>query len=259
MFKLDPEAMRLALKNAPRDSSFLAVFEQVPGADRVLNAIREAAAEVHAGGESVEAALDVVLKRFGFDRSAPPIKAMIRFIEQWQTRPVAGNGSLAGFLDYMQYFPEARNGQAAIEMQMCDNTDLDTVRLMTAHAAKGLEFEHVFVLRANQNSFPTVFREKLFEFPQQLRRELVAEGEDKEIHKQEERRLFYVGMTRARETLTLCARPSRAREPRPTGFVRDLMDDREARCYWSKTAPLHSPLISPPPRLRPARESPTGC
>ena len=238
IFKLDPEALRLALKNAPRDSSFLAVFEKVPGAEAVLSAIKSVSAEMRAQGASLESALDVVLKRFRFDASARPIKALVHFAEEWKKRPIAGDGSLASFLDYMDYFPDARGGTAAVEMQFCDEADFDTVRLMTAHAAKGLEFEHVFILRANQNSFPTMFREKLFEFPQQLRRELVAEGDDKEIHKEEERRLFYVGMTRARETLTLSARP-RNREQRPTGFVRELMDDRDARCYWSKVSAAH--------------------
>ena len=232
VFKLDPEALRLALKNAPRDSGFLPVFEKVPGADRVLQAIGDAASE--AQGSSAEAAVSLALKRFGFDRDAPPIKAFTNFVKKWRERAISGDGSLREFLSYMEYFPEARGG-AVIEMPACDEADLDTVRLMTAHSAKGLEFEHVFILRANQNSFPTSFREKLFEFPQQLRRELVAEGDDKEVHKEEERRLFYVGMTRARETLTLCSRP-RNRDQRPTGFVRDLMDDREARCHWSKVS-----------------------
>jgi len=224
--------LRLALKNAPRDSGFLPVFEKVPGADRVLQAIGDAASE--AQGSSAEAAVSLALKRFGFDRDAPPIKAFTNFVKKWRERAISGDGSLREFLSYMEYFPEARGG-AVIEMPACDEADLDTVRLMTAHSAKGLEFEHVFILRANQNSFPTSFREKLFEFPQQLRRELVAEGDDKEVHKEEERRLFYVGMTRARETLTLCSRP-RNRDQRPTGFVRDLMDDREARCHWSKVS-----------------------
>jgi DNA helicase II / ATP-dependent DNA helicase PcrA len=102
---------------------------------------------------------------------------------------------------------------------------------MSAHAAKGLEFDHVLVLRLNQNSFPTAFKEKLFEFPKQLRGGLVAERDDKEIHKQEERRLLYVAMTRARETLTLFARPSR-RDARPNAFVRELITDPASRPYW---------------------------
>jgi DNA helicase-2/ATP-dependent DNA helicase PcrA len=177
------------------------------------------------------AVLIYVLERFGFDRNAPPVLAFAKFVLDWTKKPVAGNGELSHFLAYMDHYPEA-GGMVSVPTGD-EGSDPNVVQLMTAHAAKGLEFDHVFVLRANQNSFPTSFREKLFEFPLELRRGLVAEGDDKEIHKQEERRLFYVAMTRARETLTLCARP-RNRNQRPTGFVREMMDDREACAYWSK-------------------------
>jgi len=35
---------------------------------------------------------------------------------------------------------------------------------MTAHTAKGLEFRHVFVIRAGSNSFPAQYKETLVEF-----------------------------------------------------------------------------------------------
>ena len=44
----------------------------------------------------------------------------------------------------------------------------DGVRLMTVHAAKGLEFGHVAILRGSSTSFPCAYREPLVEFPQQL-------------------------------------------------------------------------------------------
>ena len=45
----------------------------------------------------------------------------------------------------------------------------NTVKLMTVHGAKGLELDHVFVLRAVSNSFPASYREPLIEFPPALR------------------------------------------------------------------------------------------
>jgi len=231
IFHVDAEALRLALRNAGKDVDFIDVLNSVPGGGEVVATIEEAWATARMKGMKTSAVLLYVLERFGFDRNAPPVLAFAKFVLEWTKKPVAGNGELAHFLAYMDHYPEA-NGIVPIQTGE-EDSDPNVVRLMTAHAAKGLEFDHVFVLRANQNSFPTSFREKLFEFPQQLRRGLVAEGDDKEIHKQEERRLFYVGMTRARETLTLGAHP-RNRNQRPTGFVRDLIDDRAARPYWSK-------------------------
>ena len=59
------------------------------------------------------------------------------------------------------------------------------VTLATLHAVKGLEFDNVFICNVNEETIP--FRKALL--PEAL---------------EEERRLFYVGMTRARERLTLC-------------------------------------------------------
>ena len=41
----------------------------------------------------------------------------------------------------------------------------NAVRLMTVHGAKGLEFPHVFILRANSSSFPASYKETLVAFP----------------------------------------------------------------------------------------------
>jgi len=231
IFHVDAEALRRALRHAGKDADFVEVLNSVPGGSEVVATIEEAWVTARMKGMKTSAVLLYVLERFGFDRMAPPLVAFAKFVFDWTKKPVARNGELAHFLAYMDHYPEAGG---IIEVPTGeDGSDPNVVRLMTVHIAKGLEFDHVFMLRANQNSFPTSFREKLFEFPRELRGGLVAEGDDKEIHKQEERRLFYVGMTRGRETLTLGAHP-RNRNQRPTGFVRDLMDDRAARPYWSK-------------------------
>jgi DNA helicase-2/ATP-dependent DNA helicase PcrA len=74
------------------------------------------------------------------------------------------------------------------------------VQLMTVHGAKGLEFPHVFLLRVNSGAFPARDRSPLFEFPDRLMKEELPEGD---FHIQEERRLFYVAVTRAEERLTI--------------------------------------------------------
>jgi RecB family exonuclease len=83
----------------------------------------------------------------------------------------------------------------------------------------------VWLLRVISPSFPSQYRESLFEFPPQLRRS-IAIGEGKEINEQEERRLFYVGITRARDWLNLCSRPGRGQDPSPPGFLRPLLQNR---------------------------------
>ena len=54
---------------------------------------------------------------------------------------------------------------------------------MTAHGAKGLEFPHVFILRANPPAFPCSYKETLVAFPRELRDpDSITEADDKTLH-----------------------------------------------------------------------------
>ncbi len=79
-----------------------------------------------------------------------------------------------------------------------DWTENNAVTLMTIHAAKGLEFPVVFMINLVSARFPTTERKEQIPIPDQLIKEIVPTGD---FHLQEERRLFYVGMTRARDYL----------------------------------------------------------
>jgi DNA helicase II / ATP-dependent DNA helicase PcrA len=76
----------------------------------------------------------------------------------------------------------------------------DAVHVLTYHKAKGLEFPVVFLVGLVADRFPGRERRDAFELPDELVRDPVP-GVDH--HTAEERRLFYVGMTRAREELVL--------------------------------------------------------
>jgi DNA helicase-2/ATP-dependent DNA helicase PcrA len=69
-----------------------------------------------------------------------------------------------------------------------DQVDGEAVNIMSVHASKGLEFEHLFVIGMEEEFFP-----------------LISETTDME----EERRLAYVAFTRAKKELTLCYIDSR--------------------------------------------------
>ncbi len=71
----------------------------------------------------------------------------------------------------------------------------EAVRLMTIHGAKGLEFKYVFVVNMADKRFPAIERKDPIELPDDLVKEIVPSGD---IHLQEERRLFYVALTRAK-------------------------------------------------------------
>lgn len=89
--------------------------------------------------------------------------------------------------------------------------DADQVLLMTLHSAKGLEFPHVYIAGMEENVFPGA---------------MAVFGDDPaEI--EEERRLCYVGITRAREKLTLTSANCRMRNGetnfnRPSRFINEI-------------------------------------
>ena len=76
----------------------------------------------------------------------------------------------------------------------------EAVRVMTVHASKGLEFDHVFLVSLIDRRFPSGERAETIELPSALVKEILPEGDH---HLEEERRLFYVGMTRAKKGLYL--------------------------------------------------------
>jgi len=75
-------------------------------------------------------------------------------------------------------------------------TGPESVKVMTIHGAKGLEFSYVFIVGLVDRRFPTVERHEEIELPEKLIKEIIPQGD---VHLQEERRLFYVAMTRAKD------------------------------------------------------------
>lgn len=92
------------------------------------------------------------------------------------------------------------------------NTSANNVKLMTLHAAKGLEFPVVFIAGLEQGLFPLIRAEQTHE------------------EEEEERRLFYVGITRAEEKLHLLYARRRMRfgdfvSQSPSKFIKDIKPD----------------------------------
>lgn len=133
---------------------------------------------------------------------------------------------LPEFIRYLNFYIEA-GGE--LEDETWTQPEEEGVRLMTIHQAKGLEFPYVFVMGLVQNRFPARNRPESIPFPLELMKEKLPEGD---FHLQEERRLFYVAITRAKKKLFLTS----VEKPyhRPSQFLkeigyaqRDKFDDME--------------------------------
>lgn len=91
------------------------------------------------------------------------------------------------------------------ESPLANNTDWageNKVNILTVHSSKGLEFPVVFLVNLVAGRFPTYERREQIPIPEALIKEILPIGD---YHEQEERRLFYVGMTRAEERLFFTA------------------------------------------------------
>lgn len=230
-FSIRGEQLRAAIKTLPREAQTSAIalaIRQVEGGAAVLECLQKLREEISRERLKSPEALEVIVRRFVLDRNSPVMDAVLEFVEKWTQNPTTRTGELPELLEYLEYFREA-GGAICVET----NSDEDAVRLMTAHAAKGLEFNHVFILRAISNSFPCPYHEPLVEFPRELRDiDSISEEESKTLHLEEERRLFYVAMTRARDSLTIYAKQGRGKkDPTPPGYVRDLLSDASIRLW----------------------------
>jgi DNA helicase-2/ATP-dependent DNA helicase PcrA len=182
------------------------------------------------------------------------VNQLAQFMKEWE--PKSETGGLAEFLEYLDYFQQA-GGTLSLE----DDAPGDAVQLMTVHGAKGLEFPHVFLLRVNFNAFPARNRSPLFEFPDRLMKEELPEGD---FYIQEERRLFYVALTRAEDRLTITTLTEQ--KCKVPVFIEDLLMDpalrrRDVLQFAPKrrkgaTKEKEVPTVSPAAELFPASEEP---
>jgi DNA helicase-2/ATP-dependent DNA helicase PcrA len=229
-FDVDPEQLRAALRAIAKESRdkdgvvipLSSVLDQVAGGRAVLESVRQAHEEVSCKGAKTRAALQLIAKQFQLNLNSAVLQAALKFAGDWENKATTKSKELGEWIEYLNYFREAGG-----VIPMTSKDDEDAVRLMTVHGAKGLEFAHVFILRATSPSFPASYRETLVEFPAELRDpDSAAGGDDKTLNEQEERRLFYVAMTRARDSLHLYGKQGIGRvDKTPPGYMRELINN----------------------------------
>ena len=159
---------------------------------------------------------------------------------------VAKNDSVPQFIDYLEALRSAGDDPATVEF----DPDLDAVNVMTVHGAKGLEFPIVFMVNLVSDRFPSRYRGDAIEVPPKIIRETLPAGD---WHMQEERRLFYVGSTRAMDLLyyswsrDIGGRRSKKISP----FVLEALDKSKSDKALAKLSPLEKieKFAPAPPKL----------
>ena len=132
------------------------------------------------------------------------------------------DATVTAVVDWIELSSELGESPLAVDT---DWTEVNAVNILTAHSAKGLEFPVVFLVNLVGQRFPTVHRREQIPIPDALIKEILPKGD---YHEQEERRLFYVGMTRAMDRLYFTAANyygEGKREKRLSPFIFESLGD----------------------------------
>jgi DNA helicase-2/ATP-dependent DNA helicase PcrA len=231
-FVLDPIRLRNLLAKEKDPAGFRKALARFEGGKRLLKCRDEAARDADRPLDTLSSLLPPMAKAFELPLDSLPVAAFLEFIRTWEDKPLPGKKNLRAFLQYLEHYVEAGGTVPA-----GSEPAKDAVRLMTIHAAKGLEFPQVFVVRSDWRGQPG-YHENLFELPRELRSS-AADEDPKEVHGQEELRLFYVAMTRARDALTLSSGCLGGKnDPIPKRYLRQLAVEPSVRgCWQSRDAP----------------------
>ncbi len=150
------------------------------------------------------------------------------------------------FLENIELILEAGDEYSSSDI----DPDIDAINILTAHSSKGLEWPVVFILNCVADRFPSRRKNDQLPIPDELIKESLPEGD---FHIQEERRLFYVASTRAKNYLYLTSAKDYGgkRVKKLSPFVLELLDDASVNNVTSKSNPMqkivrHKKIVNKP-------------
>lgn len=148
--------------------------------------------------------------------------------------------SMKGFMD--EFTLEIESGEEGA-LQTDADAGPEYVAVMTVHASKGLEYKHVWIVSMVDQRFPTRARSEEIPLPNGLVHERLPDVGD--AHIEEERRLLYVAMTRAKDTLTFTGADfyGGVRKKKPSAFLGEADQDIPP----AETAPELARLVTTVP------------
>jgi len=179
-------------------------------------------------------------------RSEEKVQNIARFFEQVKRfGEIAREDRIPQFVAHLDLLIQAGDDPATAEADL----DADAVNVLTVHKAKGLEFTVVFMVSLVSDRFPSRGRTEPLELPEPLIKDTLPGGD---FHLQEERRLFYVGMTRAKQELyfTSALDYGGQRKRKVSQFVLEALDVPRAEAAAFKPSPLEVIERHAPPLIR---------
>jgi DNA helicase-2/ATP-dependent DNA helicase PcrA len=146
------------------------------------------------------------------------------------------------FVNHLDALIDAGDDPAVAEA----DTDTPAVHVLTVHKAKGLEWPVVFMVNCVQNKFPSTRRAEPIEMPAALIKDTLPTGD---FHEQEERRLFYVAMTRAKERVYMTSAEDMGgkRKWKVSQFVLEALDLAKDAARPFKAKPIEELKRHAPP------------
>ncbi|HLD01339.1 MAG TPA: ATP-dependent DNA helicase, partial [Patescibacteria group bacterium] len=176
-----------------------------------------------------------LLKVFLQTKSAQEEKQALniaKFFEKLKTYEAThDDASLFAVVDWIDLSMQLGESPLATDSDWSEN---NAVNILTVHSSKGLEFPAVFITNLVTQRFPTRDRKEQIPVPEDLIKETLPEGD---YNLQEERRLFYVAMTRARDFLFLTASHyygEGKRERKLSPFVIETLDEEAIEKHLKK-------------------------
>lgn len=140
---------------------------------------------------------------------------------------VSENKLIFDFIEFLSLIIEAGDNPPVFQSDKHE----DAISIMTIHQAKGLEFDTVFVPCLVQGRFPSGTRHDQIPLPDELIKEILPKGN---VHLQEERRLFYVAITRAKKNLYLSASdfyPGNKRAKKISPFIPETIEKNDLKDF----------------------------
>jgi DNA helicase-2/ATP-dependent DNA helicase PcrA len=134
------------------------------------------------------------------------------------------------------------------EVEQEDFLENDTVKIMTIHQSKGKEAKAVFVCDVSERHLPLQYRKKEFTVPLDLQKGIKKDASDeKKLYLEEELRLLYVAMTRAKDKLYLTYPKifsGNKKESKPSVFLEGISYLQNEKVNFFETEKFEKPVIS---------------